>query len=139
MVEYLKDMLLYLTTMRGRKTKQETTTNATIKLLANVQGRFAICRFLKGFKCHIIHQWCNCCRPLIWVWGILVGNNVSNVWLQNIKKTANWVRKDLCNYGRVVRCNIINRLQNKQCGTCGCGGYNVDRDQINFPNGTLSD
>jgi hypothetical protein len=28
-------------------------------------------------------------------------------------------------------------MQNKQCGTCGFGGYDVEEDKLSFPNGTL--
>jgi hypothetical protein len=48
--KHLKDMVIYQTPLRGRKTKLETITNATIMLLANVQGRLANCRFLRRLQ-----------------------------------------------------------------------------------------
>ena len=68
----------------------------------------------------------------------MTDNNISNVsGYYNVKQTANWLKKDLCSHGRIVSCNIYNSLQNKQCSTCGCGGYEVEKDQLPFPNGTL--
>jgi hypothetical protein len=59
--------------------------------------------FSEGSKCHIIHQWCKWYHPLTCAWGILVCNNASNAsGYYNIQKKANWLRKYLCNDGRIV-------------------------------------